>query len=651
MAERTDRAGALCLTLLVLAGLLAAQGLAEQVPPRLWPALAWPDPASMAQVVAAYSVLPRLAAALLAGAALGLAGALLQQALRNPLASPGTLGISAGAHLSLAAASLYAPGLLVAVGRDAVAFLGGAGTMALALALTWRGGLAPAAVALAGLAVGLYAGAVGAVLALLHTRQLAGLFVWGSGSLAQLGWAVPGQLLLRLTLAAAAAWLLARPLRLLDLPDEAAQGLGVPVPLIRLAALAAAAALGGSVVSLVGVIGFVGLAAPMLVRLAGAGQRSTAWAPVMGAALLAVTDQLVQRISGLSATLVPTGAVTALLGAPLLLWLLTRVSSGRAAPALAAETVRRAPRAAPVLLLGTLVLLGLVGLALALGNSLSGWTWGTAMLPLRVPRVAAAATAGAMLAVAGAVLQRMLGNPLASPEVLGLSTGTMLGLVAALWLGADGVAARLLAGAAGAAGVLAILLAYARGGGAPERMLLAGIALGTSFEGVLALLLASGDPRAETVLAWLSGSTYAVDAGLAWTAAGMMLALLALAALAARWLELLPLGDGVAAALGLGPRRARAVLLLLVAGLTGTATLLVGPLSFVGLMAPHLARLLGLPRAGTGMAGAALCGAVVMVAADWLGRTVLFPAEIPAGLVAALLGGPALLWGLARRPA
>ena len=643
-----DGVGALCLVLLLSAAGLAALTMASEVPPGLWwPALIRPDPASMAQVVAAYSVLPRFAAALLSGAALGLAGALLQQVLRNPLASPGTLGISAGAHLGLAAVSLHAPGLLAAVGRDAVAFCGGAGAVALVLALTWRGGLAPAAVVLAGLAVSLYAGALGTVLALLHTQQLAGLFVWGSGSLTQLGWTVPGQLLLRLTLAALAAWLLAQPLRMLELPDDAARGLGVPVPLIRLAGLAVAVALSGSVVSLVGVIGFVGLAAPMLVRLAGARRHGLAWAPVMGAALLAVTDQLVQRVPGPAAAPLPTGAVTALLGAPLLLWLLTRVA-GQAGPP-AAETARRAPRAAPVFLYGALAVLALAGLALLLGNSSQGWTWSAALLPLRAPRVAAAATAGAMLAVAGVVLQRMLGNPVASPEVLGLSTGTMLGLVAALWLGVDGTGVRLLAGAAGAAGVLGVLLAYARGGAAPERMLLAGLALGAAFEAVLALLLAGGDPRAETVLAWLSGSTYAVDAGLAWAAAGLMLGLLAVAALGARWLELLSLGDDVATALGLRTGRARMALLLLVAGLTGVATLLVGPLSFVGLMAPHLARLLGLPRAGTQMAGAALCGASVMVAADWLGRTVLFPSEIPAGLVAALLGGPVLLWSLARR--
>lgn len=648
MVERANHAGVLCFVLLAMATLLAAQGLSEQVPPGLWwPTLVRPDPANMAQVVAAYSASPRFAASLLAGAALGLAGAVLQQVLRNPLASPGTLGISAGAHLGLAAATLHAPGVLAAVGRDAVAFCGGAGAVALVLALTWRGGLAPAAVVLAGLAVSLYAGALGTVLALLNTQQLAGLFIWGSGALTQLGWAVPEQLLIRLAFAALTTWLLARPLQALDLPDDAARGLGVPVSFIRLAGLAVAVGLGGSVVSLVGIIGFVGLAAPMLVRLAGARRHGLAWAPVMGAALLALTDQLVQRADGLMDVQLPTGAITALLGAPLLLWLLKGMA-GQAPPP-TVEVARAERRAVLIVPLGATAVLALTALTLGLGNSLHGWAWSTDLLPLRAPRVAAAAVAGAMLAVAGVVLQRMFRNPVASPEVLGLSTGTMLGLVVTLWLGADGVGARLLAGAAGAGGVLTILLAYARGGAVPERVLLAGIALSAAFEALLTLLLASGDPRAELMLTWMSGSTYAVNAGLAWAAAGLMLGLLTASALGARTLEVLSLGDDVAAALGLGPVQARTALLLLVAGLTGVATLLVGPLSFVGLMAPHLAQQLGLVRARVQMVGAVLCGASLMVSADWLGRTVLFPSEIPAGLVAALLGGPVLLWSLARR--
>jgi len=636
----------LCLLLAALA--LAAHALADQVPPgHWWPALLWPDPADMAQVAAAYSALPRLAVSLLAGAALGLSGGLLQHVLRNPLAAPGTLGISAGAQLALAAAAIYAPSSLGVLGRDAVAFAGGAGAVALVLLLTWRGGLAPVSVLLCGLVVGLYLGSLSGVLVLLHTRQLAGLFVWGSGSLVQLGWGASGQLLLRLALGAGAAVLLARPLRLLELPDGMAQGLGVPVPLIRLAGLGIAVALGSSVVSLVGVIGFVGLGAPALVRLADGTRPGLLRCALAGGALLALTDQAAQLASSLTVLPLPTGAVAGLLGAPLLLMMMTRlVPAASSIPASAMFAPARP--LLPVLAAATMLLALVIAAALLAGPSAEGWRISTAMLPLRAPRVVAAGVAGAMLAVAGLLLQRVLGNPVASPDVLGISTGTMLGLVAALWLGLDATGPRLLMGAAGGAAALAVIMAFSRGGAATGRMLLAGLSLGAAFESGMALLLASGDPRGETVLAWLSGSTYLVGTEMAGAAALGMIVLLAVAGATLRWLDLLALGPEMARSLGLRPGPARAALLLVAAALSGMATLLVGPLSFVGLLAPHLVRLAGLHRAAAQLPATALCGAIIMVVADWAGRTLLFPAEIPAGVVAALVGGPVLLWALFR---
>jgi ferric hydroxamate transport system permease protein len=114
-----------------------------------------------------------------------------------------------------------------------------------------------------------------------------------------------------------------------------------------------------------------------------------------------------------------------------------------------------------------------------------------------------------------------------------------------------------------------------------------------------------------------------------------------------RWLDILPLGAATSRSLGIGLNRAR-LLLLVVALLTACATLVVGPLSFVGLLAPHMARLLGLSRARQHLLGAALVGMLLMVLADWVGRQVIFPYEVPAGLVASLIGGAYFMWGLRR---
>ncbi len=632
----------LLLALLLPAALLAMHGISQWTP-RAWPQLAPAGPTDLPAVVVAYSLLPRIATALLAGAALGLAGGLAQVALHNPLASPGTLGVSAGAALALSAATLYAPALISVLGRETVAFAGGAAGIGLVLLLTLRSRFDPATVALAGLAVSLYAGSVAAVLSVLHTRQLAGMFVWSAGALTQLGWDGSRTLLATLVLGGAVAVLLGRPLAMLDLPDTMARGLGVPVGLVRGAALAVSVGLTAVVVGQVGVIGFVGLAAPALARLGG--RRMLLWSPLLGAGLLLLTDQLVQFLSGSDGALLPTGAFSALLGVPLLLWLLPRVAARTVRPADVAPG-RLPASAAPALLVLACALLGAVAVALWAGRTVDGWSWSAGLLAQRAPRVAAAGIAGVVLATAGTILQRVLGNPMASPEVLGLGTGAVAGGAVALWLGLGGFPTRFGFGAAGAGIIMLVLLRFGRGDA--TRIVLAGVALSAAAEAVTALLLASGDPRAEIVLLWLSGSTYGVDpAAIRWSAlllvAGMGACLAAL-----RWLDVLPLGAAVATALGIPVASACGLLLMLAALLTALGAVLAGPLSFIGLVAPHVAHLLGLTRAGVQMVAAGLAGASLMIAADWLGRTVLFPSEIPAGLLAALLGGPALLLALAR---
>ncbi|XKE44535.1 Fe(3+)-hydroxamate ABC transporter permease FhuB [Halomonas organivorans] len=599
---------------------------------------------------------PRLAMALLAGGGLALAGVLMQQVLRNPLAAPTTLGVANGANLALLATSLLAPGLL-GLGREWVALAGGGLAMGLVFALAWRRGLAPVVVVLGGLVVNLYFGALSMVLLLFHQEELKGLLIWGAGSLAQNGWQDAAFLAPRLALGAlAAAWLL-RPLAVLELDEAGARSLGISLKHLRLAGLGLAVFLTGCVVSVVGIIGFIGLAAPNIVRLAGArrlGPRLL-WSTLLGALLLATTDQLLQRYSGQLPTLIPTGATTAALGAPLLLWLIPRLRLGGQTPPREARAFgTRHPAPGRLATWLALALAGLAVVALLAGQTGSGWQWASpgdwALLQWRLPRVLAAAGCGVMLAIAGTLIQRLTANPMASPELLGISGGSAIGLMAAIFLlPAPSNLALVGAGTLGALASLAVLIGLNRRGGfQPERLLLTGVAIMALFDAVRAVVLAGGDPRGQQVIAWLSGSTYYVDLTSAVMVTGAALLLALVAAPLARWLDILPLGGATATALGLPLARARLALLLLVALLTAGATLVVGPLSFVGLLAPHLARLLGFSRAGAHLLGAALAGALLMVLADWLGHQWLFPEEIPAGLVASLLGGAYFMWGLRR---
>ncbi|TXI12466.1 MAG: Fe(3+)-hydroxamate ABC transporter permease FhuB [Rhizobium sp.] len=613
-----------------------------------------PDLQDIHQVVVYYSWLPRLIMSILSGAGLGLAGAVFQQVLRNSLADPTTLGVSAGAQLALSLVTLFAPSLL-ALGTASVALAGAGLAAALVAFLAWHSTLSPSGLILGGLMVSLYAGAFGTVLALLFGDDLGGVFIWSTGSLSQNDWSGVTYLLPRISGAGMLIAIVARPLSALTLEDRSARSLGLHLGTIRLLAMAPAVAISAFVVSTVGVLGFIGLAAPTLARLSGARRfrDQLIWAPLLGAALLWLTDQFVQLIAAAGWS-VPTGTATAMLGAPLLLWLLPRTDVEFPAKS---NPVSRASRPLFVVIIGLIALVALLWPALDLARDFNGWRldpWSELqpLLSLRAPRIIAAASAGAMLAVAGALMQRLTGNGMASPEVLGISSGASLAVLLVLLITPwTGNAVFFVVASIGAFVTLFAMLALGhRSAFSPQRMLLTGIALGTCVNAITSFLMASGDPGLGSAISWLSGSTYRVDVAQAFFVGTISCITILAVPFVSRWLEILPLGEAPSKAMGVNLRSSRLALLLLAAALTGTATLVVGPLSFVGLMAPHMARMLGLHRPFLQLSGSAILGALIMLIADWLGRNLLFPLQIPAGLLATFIGGP-YFFALMRRSA
>lgn len=603
-----------------------------------------------------HSLVPRAVTALLSGAALGLAGMLLQRVLRNPIADASTLGIASGAQLALTIASAYAP-VLIAFSREGVALAGAFVAVALVLGLSWRRGLDPMAVVLSGMVVSLVAAAASATVILAKGEYVLSLFIWGAGSLNQQSWDAVLALAPRLTLSAVAAALLLRPLALLGLDEDVARGLGLTLHAARLAVLGIAIWLAASVTAEVGVIGFVGLAAPALARELGARtpRQMLLAAPALGALLLSITDSAVQLLGSGFNDLAPTGAATALFGGPLLLWLMRRVPPSL--PPQASDVAWRSDRQARSLrsLVPLAVLIAMVAaLGLVLGRGPDGWGWATGglfwdLLPFRGPRLAAAGAAGALLGVAGCLMQRLTANPLAGPEVLGVSAGGGVGLLLALTLMPANPLAMLAGIAGGSLAVLLIMLLFAaRPGIGPQRLLLAGIAMGALCMAVVSTAMAQGDLRAYMLLVWLSGSTNRAGPFEAWAGLIACIALILPLLLAVRWLDLLPLGEATSRSLGLSIERSRLCLAAMAALATAVASLLVGPLSLIGLIAPHLARLAGFARSRDQLLAAMLIGCGVMITADCLARLIVFPYQVPVGLFAALIGGPYLIWLLNR---
>lgn len=649
----------LILLLLAAAGGLTIYNLAQQLPPAQWArAFSAPDIDDVRQMLFHYSLLPRLTVSLLAGAGLGLVGVLFQQVLRNPLAEPSTLGVAAGAQLGLTIATLWVlPGGEFT--RQLAAMVGAIAVGGLVFGVAWGKRMSPVTLILAGLVLGLYCGAVNSLLALFHYDQLQGMFLWGTGALNQQDWSAVQFILPRLLVAGLLAALLLRPLTLLGLDDGVARNLGLGLSMARFCTLGLAIIFSAMLVSAVGVIGFIGLFAPLMAKMLGARRLAHRMmlAPLLGALLLWLTDQVMIGVTQVWRE-IPTGAATALFGAPLLLWLLPRLRSAATPPPMNLGDKVPAERGnlpAWILVGGLVLLIGLT-LALMLGKNAGGWHWSLgaeldAVLPWRWPRVLSALAAGMMLAVAGTLIQKLTGNPMASPEVLGISSGAAFGVVMMLFMvPGDAFVWLLPAGSLGAAAtLLIIMIAAGRGGFSTERMLLAGIALSTAFTTVIFLLLASGDPRMGGLLTWLSGSTYSVEPAQALRTALVAAGLMVLAPLCRRWLTILPLGGATARSVGIALTPARLTILLLAAVLTAMATLTVGPLSFVGLMAPHMARMLGFRRALPQMVIAALLGGLLMVFADWCGRMLLFPYQIPAGLLATFIGAPYFVYLLRKQ--
>lgn len=656
------RVALLALVGLALAGLVLANLAA--IAPGWLAGTQTPDEARRALLLVEYAFAPRLAVALLAGAALGLSGVVLQQVLQNPLAAGETLGVSAGAHLALTIGVLAVP-MLEARHPEFFAVAGAFAAWGIICVIAWRRRGDPLTLILTGFIVNFVLGSIAMLLMMLNQEYLSSLFIWGAGSLAQGGWDDAWFLAIRLAIAAAIVTAMLRPLLILGFGDQAARNLGVSLRVAKPVLLATGIFVAASVVAAVGVIAFVGLAAPHIARLAGAqrlGQRALA-APLVGAALVLFVDQGVQFIAADDSGILPTGAITALLGGPLMIWLLGRIpeiglegigTTGNVLPgwhsaALGPADVKHR-HAAIVAALAVAV-----AVAVLVGRGPHGFTFGfdftSAVFDLRMPRVAAAAFAGLAISVAGCLVQRLFANPMASPEILGIGGGVAAGLVTVLIMSpAAGFAAQFLGSVGGAIAVTALVLAVGAGRAfSPVRLLLIGIAITALLDAAVLVFLALGDPRAGQVLAWLSGSTYRVT----WDVA-ILVGVLALAGLVAslplrRWLDILPLGTAVAGSLGVPTNAVRVAVLVIASLTTAAAALVIGPMSFVGLLAPHCATLLGLRRAGSQILGSALIGAALVVGADWVGRVVFAPTELPAGILAVLIGAMAVIFFLVSR--
>nr|WP_202025952.1 iron ABC transporter permease [Rhodococcus sp. MS16] len=299
----------------------------------------------------------------------------------------------------------------------------------------------------------------------------------------------------------------------------------------------------------------------------------------------------------------------------------------------------------------------IVGARLAPGTFETWWTAAreSIVIDSRLPRALTAAVVGASLALSGAVAQAVTRNPLADPYLLGVSSGAgfMVVLVSVLGIGVGVLGVFTIPVAAFVGAMIPLFLALVIGGRYPQptAIILVGVALAQIFSALITfcILVLADDRHVTSVMHWIAGGfgdsrwSTLIFPTVALVVVGVALLL------SARWMDVLQTGDDGAAALGMNVRRFRVLSLLAVSVLAGAAVSVAGGIGFIGLLIPHLAGFVVGTRAIRLLPAAALLGAVAMVAADTVARSVSESTELPVGVITALVGAPIFVWMLYRQ--
>ena len=274
------------------------------------------------------------------------------------------------------------------------------------------------------------------------------------------------------------------------------------------------------------------------------------------------------------------------------------------------------------------------------------------LFDIRLPRILLGAAVGGSLAVAGASYQSLLRNPLAEPYLLGISNGAAVGtMIALVFMGAHEWSRPLMAFSGALISTLVVYrLAQGRTGATPERLILAGVIVTTFLSSAIVFVTTLMDAtRIRSFTFWLLGDLSGTTAKLLWLALFIAIAGTIVLAAHARSLNLLMLGERDAFDLGVEVSRVRLVVFIVASLLVGSSVASSGSVGYVGLVVPHLVRLsLGSDNRIT-VPAASICGAIFVVVADTIARTIIAPRELPVGAITALIGAPLFVYLLRRR--
>ncbi len=636
--------------LIALLSLLSLQidtilSLSEQ-----WQLFTQPESASeFRDVFFMQSQLPRLSITLLVGAMLGLTGSLMQQLTQNNLTSPLTLGTSSGAWLALVIVNIW----FVDWVADYSAFAAMAGALvAFGLIISIAGvrNMTGLPLVVSGMVINILLGSIATALIILNAQFAQNIFMWGAGDLSQYSWDWFEWLLPRSTIAIVILIVAPRILTLMKLGQEGAAARGLAV----LPAFGALMVMGiwlvSASITAVGIISFIGLLTPNIARAMGARtpRDELISSMLLGAALLLITDSAAIYLSLLLEETIPSGVAAAAIGAPALIWFTRKKLTATDQLNLSMSQGKTALSNAAVWGIAVMGIIGILAYSFVT-HGISGIEFaipGEFQWQLRWPRMISAISVGVALSIAGIILQRIVYNPLASPDILGVSSGaTFAIIITGVMVGSVLAAFNWGVAFLGSLTVLMLLLIIGkRSHFNPSNFVLSGIALSALLQALVQFASAQGSGESYKILLWLTGSTYRVTSTSALVLLIAVLVLLAIVLALSRWLTLISIGRAFSNARGLNPSSANTILLVIVALLCAFSTATVGPVSFVGLVAPHMAMMLGARKVKEQLFVGSLIGATLMVWADWLGQIAIYPSQIAAGTLVAIIGSTYFLF-------
>ncbi len=595
------------------------------------------------------SQLPRLCITLLIGAMLGLTGSLMQQLTQNNLTSPLTLGTSSGAWLALVAVNIWFVDWVA--DYSALAAMAGA-LIAFGLIVSIAGlrNMTGLPLVVSGMVVNILLGSIATAIIILNAQFAQNIFMWGAGDLSQYSWDWFEWLLPRTAVALIIILIAPRILTLLKLGQEGAAARGLAVLPAFSALMVIGIWLVSASITAVGIISFIGLLTPNIARAMGARtpRDELISSLLLGATLLVITDSLAITLSLWLEETIPSGVAAAAIGAPALIWFTRKKLT--ATDQLNLSMSQGKERLPKLTVWGILTLCSVGILTYSFithgANGIEIALPGEFQWQLRWPRMMTALSVGVALSVAGIILQRIVYNPLASPDILGVSSGATFAII---FTGV--VASSLLASFswgvafAGSLAVLMLLLVIGKHSQFnPSNFILSGIALSALLEALVQFALAQGSGDSYKILLWLTGSIYRITAHKAVMLILAILVLFACVLAISRWLTLISIGRTFSSARGLNPSTANTVMLIVVALLCAFSTATVGPVSFVGLVAPHMALMLGARKVKEQLCVGSLIGATLMLWADWLGQIAIYPSQVAAGTLVAIIGSTYFLF-------